>query len=70
VKDIRGKGLLIAVELHAPCKALAQQGLDMGIVINVANENRIRLLPPLILSDEEADMIVSKVSDLVTNFNP
>jgi len=39
-------------------------------VINVANENRIRLLPPLILSDDEADMIVSKVSELVTAFNP
>ncbi len=70
VKDIRGMGLLIAVELDAPCKELAQQALDMGIVINVANENRIRLLPPLILSDDEADMIVSKVSELVANFNP
>ncbi|KPJ94416.1 MAG: acetylornithine aminotransferase [Gammaproteobacteria bacterium SG8_15] len=70
VKDIRGKGLLIAVELNAPCKALAQQALDMGIVINVANENRIRLLPPLILSDDEADLIVDKVSSLVSEFKP
>ena len=70
VKDIRGKGLLIAVELNAPCKELAKMALDSGIVINVANENRIRLLPPLILSDDEADMIVSKVSELVTAFNP
>ncbi|WP_455366666.1 acetylornithine/succinylornithine family transaminase [Kaarinaea lacus] len=70
VKDIRGKGLLIAVELTAPCKELVQQALNMGIVINVANENRIRLLPPLILSDDEADMIVSKVSSLVSEFEP
>jgi len=70
VKDVRGKGLLIAVELHAPCKELAKMALDMGIVINVANENRIRLLPPLILSDDEADLIVSKVSELVTAFKP
>ena len=68
VKDIRGKGLLIAVELDAPCKALAQQALDMGIVINIANESRIRLLPPLILSDDEADLIVEKVSRLVSEF--
>ena len=68
VKDIRGKGLLIAVELNAPCKALAQQALDMGIVINIANESRIRLLPPLILSDDEADLIVEKVSRLVSEF--
>ncbi len=70
VADIRGKGLLIAVELKTPCKTLAQQALDAGIVINIANENRIRLLPPLILSDNEADMIVSKVSELVKNFHP
>ena len=70
VKDIRGKGLLMAVELTAPCKILAQQALEAGIVINVANENRIRLLPPLILNDKEADLIVSKVSDLVKSFKP
>ncbi|WP_455196904.1 acetylornithine transaminase [Kaarinaea lacus] len=68
VKDIRGMGLLIAVELNAPCKALAQQALDMGLVINIANESRIRLLPPLILSDDEADLIVEKVSRLVSEF--
>ncbi|HEY5602438.1 MAG TPA: aspartate aminotransferase family protein [Gammaproteobacteria bacterium] len=70
VKDIRGKGLLIAVELDSPCKVLAQQALDLGIVVNIANESRIRLLPPLILSDDEADMIIGKVSELVGNFTP
>ena len=70
VKEVRGVGLLIAVELNAPCKPLAKAGLDAGIVINVAHENRIRLLPPLILSDNEADMIVEKVSQLVDEFNP
>jgi acetylornithine aminotransferase len=70
VKDVRGKGLLIAIELDRPCKELAKQALDLGIVINIANETRIRLLPPLILSDEESDMLVSKVSELVTKFNP
>lgn len=70
VKEVRGVGLLIAVELNAPCKPLVQAGLDAGIVINVAHENRIRLLPPLILSDDEADLIVEKVGELVNNFKP
>lgn len=70
VKEIRGIGLLIAIELYSPCQQLAQKGLDMGIVINVAHENRIRLLPPLILSDQEADTIIEKVSQLVNDFNP
>lgn len=70
VKEVRGMGMLIAVELYAPCKELAKKGLDAGIVINVAHENRIRLLPPLILKDSEADLIVEKVSQLVNDFHP
>jgi len=70
VKEVRGVGLLIAVELHTPCKPLVKAGLDAGIVINVAHENRIRLLPPLILSNDEADLIVEKVSSLVNDFKP
>ena len=70
VKEIRGIGLLIAIELHSPCKELVQKGLDAGIVINVAHDNRIRLLPPLILTDEEADLIVEKVTQLVGDFTP
>ncbi len=70
VKEVRGVGLLIAVELNSPCKPLAKAGLDAGIVINVAHENRIRLLPPLILTDDEADLIVEKVSQLVSEFKP
>jgi len=70
VKEVRGMGLLIAVETHSPCKELAKKGLEAGIVINVAHENRIRLLPPLVLTDSEADLIVDKVSQLVNNFKP
>lgn len=70
VKDVRGIGLLIAVEMNMPCKSLVKAGLDAGIVINVAHENRIRLLPPLILSNDEADLIVEKVSALVNDFKP
>jgi len=70
VTDIRGKGLLLAIELNQACKTLAQQALDTGIVINIANENKIRLLPPLITSDDEADLIVDKVSQLVEGFKP
>ena len=70
VKEVRGMGMLIAVELNAPCKELVKQGLDNGVVINVAHDNRIRLLPPLILTDSEADLIIEKVSQLVIDFKP
>lgn len=69
VQDIRGQGLLLGIQLNKPCAELVKKGLENGIVINVAKENTIRLLPPLILSDSEASQIVDKVSDLVNNFS-
>jgi acetylornithine aminotransferase len=70
VKEVRGKGLLLAIELTSPCTQLAKEGLDNGIVINVTNHNVIRILPPLIINDEEADLIVEKITSLVKNFTP
>jgi acetylornithine aminotransferase len=70
VKQVRGKGLLLAVELNAPCTTLAKEALDNGIVINVTNSNVIRILPPLIISNEEADVIVEKITTVVKNFTP
>ncbi|MYE11471.1 MAG: aspartate aminotransferase family protein [Gammaproteobacteria bacterium] len=65
VKEIRGKGLLLAVELHQQCTQLAQEALDRGLLLNVAAGNVVRLLPPLILTDDEADEVVGIVVDLV-----
>lgn len=65
VKEIRGKGLMIGIELDEPCPQLPQQALEKGLLINVTNENVVRLLPPLIISDEEADQIVDVVSGLI-----
>ena len=65
VKDVRGKGLLIGVALHAPCPQLAGEALARGVLLNVAADSVIRLLPPLILTDDEADRIVATVIELV-----
>jgi acetylornithine/N-succinyldiaminopimelate aminotransferase len=65
VKEIRGMGLMIGIELDAPCGELVQKAQDRGLLINVAVDNVIRLLPPLIISDEEADQICDIVSSLV-----
>jgi acetylornithine aminotransferase len=70
VKEVRGKGLLLAVELNAPCTKLAKEALENGIVINVTNNTIVRILPPLIISDEEADLIVEKITAVVENFTP
>jgi len=68
VSEIRGKGLLIAIELNQPCKELASEALKKGVVINVTADKVVRLLPPLIISDEEASMIIGRVCELVESF--
>jgi len=67
VVEVRGKGLMIGIELDKPCGELVQQALDAGLLINVAAGNVVRLLPPLVLSDDEADKIIDTVSELVIN---
>lgn len=68
VVDIRGKGLMLGIELNAPCADLVQKGRDKGILINVTANNTIRLLPTFILTDEEAKELVTKVVELINEF--
>ena len=68
VKDIRGRGMMIGIELDATCTELVAKALDAGLLINVTAGNVVRLLPPYILSDDEADEIVRRVADLITDF--
>lgn len=65
VKQIRVKGLMIGIELEHPCLPLVSQALEKGLLINVTAERVVRLLPPLILSDAQADTIITLVSQLI-----
>jgi acetylornithine/N-succinyldiaminopimelate aminotransferase len=66
VTDVRGHGLMLGIELTEPCAELVRAGLDAGILINVTRDNVVRLLPPLTLSDAEADLLVDRVAGLVS----
>lgn len=68
VSEIRVKGLMIGIELNRDCRALVKQALERGLLINVTHEKVIRLLPPLIISDAEADQIVDGVCHLIRDF--
>ena len=68
VLEIRGKGLMIGIELNRPCVELVAQALEQGILINVTANSVVRLLPPLIISNNEAEQIVNHVSTLIENF--
>ena len=65
VKDIRGKGLMLGIELDEPCGDLVEKARNKGLLINVTSLNTIRLLPPLIISDDEADQIVDIICTLI-----
>ena len=69
VKEIRGKGLMIAVELTEPCAQLVGEALDQGLLINVAADTSVRLLPPLTMTDAEADIVVDKVVGLIAGLD-
>jgi len=65
VKDIRGKGLMLGVELTVPCSELMARAVEAGLLISVTAETVIRLVPPLILSKAEADEVVAILAPLV-----
>jgi acetylornithine aminotransferase len=65
VKDIRGKGLMIGVELSHDANHLRQRALDKGVLLNVTQDRVIRLLPPLIIDAAQAGQIVDVVCALV-----
>ena len=65
VADIRGKGLMLAVELTEPCPEVVGAALEANLLLNVTAESVIRLLPPLILTDDEADEMVDRLAALI-----
>lgn len=68
VKAIRGLGLMLAIELERPCKDLMSRALERGLLINVTAESVVRLLPPLVLSDAQAELLVRECAALVREF--
>jgi acetylornithine aminotransferase len=68
VVDIRGMGLLLGIELDRPCAELVDRAREKGLLINVTAERVVRLLPPLIISEQDADHVVSMVSELIRDF--
>ncbi|MEI6734725.1 MAG: aspartate aminotransferase family protein [Comamonadaceae bacterium] len=65
VKEIRGQGLMLGIELAEPCAALVGQCASNGLLISVTADSVVRLVPPLILTCAEADEIVSILCPLI-----
>ncbi len=68
VREIRGRGMMIGIELDRDCSELMTAALKKGLLINVTAGSVLRLLPPLILSQQQCDQLVAGVTELVNEF--
>jgi len=68
VKEIRGQGLMIGIELDRPCGVILNRACDAGLLLSVTADKVIRLVPPLILTIAEADEIVAILAPIVKAF--
>ena len=68
VKEIRGQGLMIGIDLDRPCGVLMQRALDAGLLLSVTADSVVRLVPPLIITEAEADEVVAILVPLIQTF--
>jgi len=68
VREIRGMGLMLGIELDRPCGELVTRALNAGLVLNVTHDSVIRLLPALIMSEAEGKEVVARLAPLVRSF--
>lgn len=68
VRDIRGQGLMVGIELDRPCGDLVKLALAEKLLINVTNDTVVRLLPPLVMKRQEAALLTEKLADLIRTF--
>lgn len=69
VREVRGQGLMIGIELDRSCAELVERAIDKRLLINVTADRVIRLLPPLVIGDEEIETIVSTLRELIAEWN-
>ncbi|MDT0634032.1 acetylornithine transaminase [Spectribacter hydrogenoxidans] len=68
VITVRGRGLMLGIELDRPCAVLVERAREAGVLLNVTAERVVRLLPPLILTAAEADDLADRVTKLIRSF--
>jgi acetylornithine/N-succinyldiaminopimelate aminotransferase len=68
VVTVRFAGLMIGIELDRPCAELVKQALEIGLLINVTADNVVRLLPPLVMTQDEAQQLIDMLVPLIKRF--
>ena len=68
VREIRGQGLMLGIELDRPCGAIWTRAAEAGLLLSVTADSVIRLVPPLIMTEAEADEVVAILVPLIKTF--
>ena len=69
MRDIRGRGLMIGIELDRPCGELVGRALEeKRLLINVTRDTVVRLLPPFVMTESQQQQTVDAVCDLIESF--
>ena len=68
VREIRGKGLMLGIELDRPCGELVKLALDDGLLINVTAGSVVRLLPPLVIGADDVRHLATRLAALIRAF--
>ncbi len=68
VIEVRGQGLMIGVELARPCGVITQRAAEAGLLLSVTADSVIRLVPPLIMTQEEANRVVELLVPVINAF--
>ena len=67
IREVRGKGLMIGVELRFEVKDILMEGIKNGILLLYSGRNILRFLPPLVISEEDVTKILKILDELLTN---
>lgn len=65
ITDVRGKGLMVGIQLTQPAQVFVEKLMKEGVLVNCTNENVIRLLPPYIITEQEIDLFVEKFQKVI-----
>ena len=69
VREVRSKGLMVGIEMAHPCGELVSMALERGLLINVTADQVVRLLPPIIISEQEVDELVERLCRAVRDWS-
>jgi acetylornithine/N-succinyldiaminopimelate aminotransferase len=67
IKEVRGQGLMIGVEIEFPCKQLVLDGMAEGLLFNCTHDTVMRFLPPYIITEQDVDRAISALTRVFKN---